>query len=644
MRFQTQLRLLSMAALLAVLGARTLAQPTTASPSVAPNGPRLPGIMQLSIDATDVERAIFSGRLVLPVIKSGPMVLLFPRWVPGHHAPSGPIARIAGIQVRAGGRDIAWQRDPVMMHALHVVVPQGAKAIEVDFQYLSPTDPKMGRVEVTPDMIDLQWTSMAPYPQGYASRDMTVQATVRLPRGWGYATALENASIDNASTGGDTIRFRPVDYETLVDSPIVAGRYHRREILDTNGPAPVMLDLFADAPELLDARPEQIEAHREMVRQAYKLFRSHHYDRYTFLTGLTAQIGGLGAEHHQSSENFTAADYFTDWASNAPARELLPHELVHSWNGKFRRGADLLTPTLDTPMRNSLLWAYEGLTRYYGAVLATRAGLHTLDEARDNFAVTAALMENRAGRQWRPLADTVNHSIYAEGAQPWPNWQRGTDYYLEGQLLWLDVDTRMRALSEGKKSLDDFARAFFGVRSGDRRPLPYLFDDIANALNDQVAYDWRRFLRDRIEKVQPTAPLDGLTRGGYRLVYTDTPTPFFRALEKQRKISDFSYSIGLTVDAGGIVGDVVWDSPAFAAALTIGTKILAVDGKAFTADTLRNAIGGCKGRDTPLALKVRRGPVTRDVAVNCAMGLRYPRLARDAGNPARLDDILAPLK
>jgi len=639
MRFQRQLRLLSIAALTAGLGVPALAQDVAAPASAASERRVLPGVMQLSIDATDVERAIFSGKLVLPVAKPGPMVLLFPRWVPGHHAPSGPIARIAGIHVRADGHDIAWQRDPVMMHALHITVPPSAASIEVDFQYLSPTDPKMGRVEVTPDMINLQWTSMAPYPQGYASRDMTVQATVRLPTGWRYATALENAS-----TTGDTIRFKPVDYETLVDSPIVAGRYHRREILDTSGPAPVMLDLFADAPELLDARPEQIEAHREMVRQAYKLFRSHHFDRYTFLTGLTAQIGGLGAEHHQSSENFTAAHYFTDWASNAPARELLPHEFVHSWNGKFRRGADLLTPTLDAPMRNSLLWAYEGLTRYYGAVLATRAGLHTLDEARDNFAATAALMENRAGRQWRPLGDTVNHSIYAEGAQPWPNWQRGTDYYLEGQLLWLDVDTRMRALSGRKKSLDDFARAFFGVRSGDRRPLPYVFEDIVSGLNAEVAYDWRSFLRDRIDNVKPVAPLDGLARGGYRLVYTDTPTPFFRALEKQRKSADFNYSIGLTVDASGVIGDVMWDGPAFASALTIGTKILAVNGKAFTADSLRDAIGACKGSATPLALKVRRGTVTRDVAVKCAMGLRYPRLARNPGEPARLDDILAPLK
>lgn len=636
MRFRYQL--------IAVLAA-SMALPAVAqvTPAVSSSSSRarvaLQGVMRLSIDATDVNRAIFTGRLILPVAQAGPMLLLFPRWVPGHHAPSGPISRIAGIHVSSGGRDIAWTRDPVQMHVLHLTVPEGATSIEVDFQYLSPTDPKMGRVEVTPDMIDLQWTSLAPYPQGYASRDMTVEATVRLPAGWGYATAL-----DVASTRDGMVVFKPVDYETLVDSPIVAGRYHRREILDAAATAPVTLDLFADSPESLAAQPEQIAAHRRLVEQAYKLFRSRHFDRYTFLTGLTTQIGGLGAEHHQSSENFTTAGYFTDWAANAPARELLPHEFVHSWNGKFRRGADLLTPTLDAPMRNSLLWVYEGMTRYYGAVLTARAGLNTPEEARSNFAVSAALMENRAGRQWRPLLDTTNHSIYAEGAQPWPNWQRGSDYYLEGQLLWLDVDTRMRELSGGRKSLDDFARPFFGVDGGSHRPVPYVFEDVIAGLNAQVPYDWGSFLHEHVEKVTPRAPLDGLARGGYRLVYTDAPTDFFRALEKQRGVMDLSYSIGLVVDADGAIGDVLWDSPAFAAELTIGTRILAVNGQAFEAAKLRQAIGACKGSPRPVTLTVQRGPMVRDATVTCAIGLRYPRLERDPAVPARLDAILAPLK
>lgn len=612
------------------------------APGARPAGTALhdadyPGVIRLAIDARDVQRAILRGTMTLPVAGPGPMTIHFPRWVPGHHAPSGPIARIAGLAVRAAGAEIGWKRDPVMMHAIHIMVPPGADAVEVAFQYLSPTDPRMGRIEVSPEMIDLQWTSLAPYPAGYASRRMTVQASVRLPGNWQFATAL---ATDTVADG--VIRFKPVDYETLVDSPILAGRYSARHMLDDSADAPVTLAVFADRPELLAAAPAQIEAHRRLVDQSLKLFASRHYDRYDFLVGLTAKIGGLGAEHSRSSENFTVPGYFTDWQATAPSRELLPHEFVHSWNGKFRRGADLLTPTLDVPMRNSLLWVYEGLTRYLGAVLSVRSGLHSLQDGLDNFALTAATMQNRAGRQWRPLLDTTNHSIYAEGAQPWPNWQRGSDYYLEGQLIWLDVDTRIRALSGGKRSLDDFARAFFSIEDGSYRPVAYTFDDVVTALNAVAPWDWARYFGERVERVAPEAPLDGLARGGYRLVYTDTPTGFFRSGEAQRGVADLSWSIGLTADDGGVVTDVVWDGPAFAAELTIGTQIVAVDGRVYDADGLRRAVAACKGRAEPLTLTVRRGDAVRDVRIGCATGLRYPRLERDPAVPARLDSILAP--
>ncbi|MBO9377613.1 peptidase M61 [Sphingomonas histidinilytica] len=595
-----------------------------------------PGVIRLAIDARDVSRAILRGTMTLPVTGPGPMTIYFPRWVPGHHAPSGPIARIAGLTVHAEGTRIGWKRDPVMMHAIHIDVPEGTDTIELGFQYLSPTDPKMGRIEVSPAMIDLQWTSLAPYPAGYPSRRMTVQASVRLPDAWQFATALTTDSVADG-----VIRFKPVDYETLVDSPILAGRYSARYKLEESK-APVGLAVFADRPELLAATPAQIEAHRRLVDQSLKLFGSRHYDHYDFLLGLTERIGSLGAEHSRSSENFTVPDYFTDWAGTAPSRELLPHEFVHSWNGKFRRGADLLTPTLDTPMQNSLLWVYEGLTRYLGAVLSVRSGLHSLQEGLDNFALSAATMQNRTGRQWRPLLDTTNHSIYAEGAQPWPNWQRGADYYLEGQLIWLDVDTRIRALSGGKRSLDDFVRAFFSIDDGSYRPVPYVFDDVVAGLNAIAPWDWARYFHDRVDEVAPDAPLDGLARGGYRLVYTDTPTGFFRSGETQRGVTDLSWSIGLTADKGGTITDVIWDGPAFAAALTIGTQILAVDGRTYEPGHLDQAVRACKGRTDPLTLTVRRADAVRDVRVACTMGLRYPRLERDPSAPARLDAIFAP--
>lgn len=631
---------LAMASLALLLAAphAVSAQPVQPVQPVAPlHDADYPGVIGLAIDARDVARAIVRGTMTLPVQAAGPMTIYFPRWVPGHHAPSGPIARIAGLSVRAGGTDIGWKRDPVMMHAIHITVPEGADTVEIAFQYLSPTDPRMGRIEISPDMIDLQWTSIAPYPAGYASRRMTVQASVRLPEDWQFATALATDAVADG-----VIRFKPVDYEILVDSPIVAGRYSKRHELGTITGAPVALAIFADRPELLVASPEQIEAHRRLIDQSFRLFGSRHFDRYDFLVGLTSRIGGLGAEHSRSSENFTVPDYFTRWAATAPSRELLPHEFVHSWNGKFRRGADLLTPTLDTPMQNSLLWVYEGLTRYLGAVLSVRSGLHSLQEGLDNFALTAATMQNRTGRQWRPLLDTTNHSIYAEGAQPWPNWQRGSDYYLEGQLIWLDVDTRIRALSGGKRSLDDFVRAFFSIGDGSYRPVAYTFDDVVAALNQVAPWDWAAYFRDHVEKVTRDAPLDGLARGGYRLVFTDTPTDFFRSDEAQRGVTDLGWSIGLTVDGSGRIGDIVWDGPAFAAELTIGTQIVAVNGRAYDAEDLKRTIATCKGRAEKLTLTVKRSDIVRDVRVGCAMGLRYPRLERDAGVPARLDAILAP--
>lgn len=624
-----------------------LAQPGAAVPAPDDPASRLlhtpyPGVLRLTIDARDVERAILHGRLVLPVQGPGPLTVYFPRWVPGHHAPSGPISRIAGVVFSAAGKPLAWRRDPVMMHAFHVEIPAGTPEIELAFQYLSSTDPAMGRIEVSREMLDLQWTSLAPYPAGYVSRAMTVQAEVRLPEGWSYATALQ--PVD---TRDGTIRFRPETYETLVDSPILAGRFHRSEALGKLAGAPVSLELFADRPELLAASAPQLEAHRALVEQTGRLFRSRHFDRYQFLVGLTGTIGGLGAEHLESSENFTVPYYFTNWADAAPSRELLPHEFVHSWNGKFRRGADLLTPTLDVPMQNSLLWVYEGLTRYLGAVLAARAGLHTFDESLANFALNADAMQMRAGRSWRPLLDTTNHSIYAEGPQPWPSWQRRSDYYLEGQLLWLDVDTLLRELSGGRHSVDDFVRAMFAVDDRAKTPSPYTFEDVVATLDAIAHHDWAGFFRKRVYEVAGDTLLDGIRRGGYQLEYRDQPTGFFRNSERERKLTDLSGSVGLAIRNDGTIADVRWESPAFDAALTIGTRILAVNGRSYSPEALVAAIGACRGSSEALRLTTQRGDGIDERSVDCSSGLRYPWLVPASGRrpPAavRLEAILAPL-
>jgi predicted metalloprotease with PDZ domain len=434
--------------------------------------------------------------------------------------------------------------------------------------------------------------------------------------------------------------FKPTTFETLVDSPMIAGKYFERLNLDAPGSAPVYLDIVADAPEDLAYTPTQLAAHKALVQQAYKLYGAHHYSHYDFLLSLSDKLGGIGLEHHQSSEDGANPKYFLDW-DKLVGRDLLAHEYTHSWNGKFRRPADLWTPTFNVPMRDSLLWVYEGQTQYWGYVLAARSGLMTKQDTLDAIALTAATYDHRVGRAWRNLEDTTNDPIVTQRRPiPWLSWQRSEDYYSEGQLNWLDIDTMIRKLSGGKKSLDDFAKAFFGVRDGSYVPDVYTFEDVVATLNGVQPYDWASLLKARLYGHAAGAPLDGLERGGYRLVYTDTPSTFQKNAESQRKSTDLTYSLGFSLGKDGAITGVQWDGPAFKAGLTIGAQIVAVDGKAYDADALKAAIKAAKGGTTPIALLIKKDDVYQTVAIDYHDGLRYPHLERIAGTPALLDDIL----
>jgi predicted metalloprotease with PDZ domain len=424
-----------------------------------------------------------------------------------------------------------------------------------------------------------------------------------------------------------------------------AGRYFKRVDLDPKGSVPVHMDIVADRPEQLEITPAQLAAHQNLVQQAYRLYGSHHYDHYDFLVSLSEQMSGIGLEHHRSSEDGTAANYFTDWDKLPSTRDLLPHEFTHSWNGKFRRAADLWTPNFNTPMRDSLLWVYEGQTQYWGYVLAARSGLLTKQEALDAIAGTAAAYDHRVGREWKALQDTTNDPIIAmRRSQPWVSWQRSEDYYSEGELIWLEADTLIREQSKGKKSLDDFAKAFFGVDNGSWETRTYDFDEVVRTLNAVQPYDWAGFLRTRLESHGPGAPLDGLARGGYRLVYTDTDTDYARLNEARRKFVNLSFSLGLMVGKDGALIDVMWNGPAFKAGLIQGDQIIAVNGYAYDAEKLKEAIKAAKGKADPIELLIKAGSRYRTVSVDYHEGLRYPHLERVAGTPARLDDILSPRK
>ncbi len=603
-------------------------------PVVAPRDVAYPGQITLQVDASDVTRRIYQVRETLPVCGPGPMVLLYPQWLPGTHSPSGPLDQLAGLVITAGGRRVEWTRDPVDVYAFHVDVPAGAGSLELRYQFLTPTEDRVGRIMATPDMLNLEWNTVALYPAGYFSRDITYRPSVTLPSGWKFGSAL-----DGASRAGDTVSFAPVTLNTLVDSPLLAGR-HFRQVTISDSPAPVRLDIAADSEADLATAPDQLEAHRALIRQAYALYGSHHYDHYDFLLWLSDEMGGEGLEHHRSSEDGTEPGYFTDWAHSASERDLLAHEFTHSWNGKFRRPADLWTPNFNVPMRDSLLWVYEGQTQYWGYVLAARSGLWSRQEALDAIAATAAAYDTRIGRQWRAVQDTTNDPIISQRRPlSWRSWQRSEDYYSEGQLIWLDADTLIRERTAGRKSLDDFARGFFGVRDGSYVTDTYSFEDVVAALNAVTPYDWAGFLRTRLDGHGPGAPLDGLARGGYRLVYTDTATPFFKDNEKRRKITDLSYSLGVILNKDGKLTDVHWGGPAFDAGLITGTTIVAVNGLAYDADKLQDAI---KARGGPLELLVKTGDRVRMVTVPYTGGLRYPHLERIAGADGRLDAILTP--
>lgn len=620
-------------------------QPAPMPPAIAePRDEAYPaGTLKLEVDATDIERRIFRVRQTIPIATGGGQVtLLYPQWVPGGHSPRNALFNMAGRVVKANGQVVPWTRDPVQVFAFHLTPPADAKALEVEFQYLSPTASDQGRVVMTPEMLNAQWLNLALYPAGYFTRRIDIDAAIKLPEGWGYGTALETDKVEDGWT-----RFKTVDFDTLMDSPMFAGRYFKRYDLDTSGKSPVRLNIVADRPELLAATPAQIEAHRELVRQADRLYGARHYDHYDFLLALTERMGGIGLEHHRSSENGTDPEYFTEWSKNAPSRNLLPHEYNHSWDGKYRRPADLWTPNYNTPMRDSLLWVYEGQDQYWGFVLGARSGLVTKQQTLDALAMTAATYtEGRPGRQWRSVEDTTNDPIIAGRRPiPWTSWQRSEDYYSEGQLIWLDADTLIREKTGGKRSLDDFGRAFFGVNDGAwKQPLTYTFEDVVRTLNTVLPYDWATFLDTRARKVAPTWPLDGLARGGYRLVYTDKPTDYWGDNEANRKIVDLTYSLGLVLNREATITGVLWEGPAFKAGMTAGDKILAVNGIAYDTGRLKEAITAAKGGNDPIRLIVKDGDHFKVVDIKYNGGLRYPRLERIEGKPDLLSKIYEPLK
>jgi predicted metalloprotease with PDZ domain len=592
----------------------------------------------LSLDATEVQRKLLHARLVIPAAP-GPLTLCYPRWIPGEHAPSGPIAELSGLQLRAGGKPLAWERDDVDLDAFHCVVPAGADAVEVQLDYLAPTTREgySSGASITARLAILNWNQVLLYPLGRPVRQQQVHASLTLPPGWKAGTALPVESNKEAFT-----QFQTVSLETLVDSPVLCGLHFKEVPLGPPEGPPHFLELACDSAAGLEISAELIAQYKQLVLEARALFGSRHYRSYRFLVALSDHIRSDGIEHHESSDDRLPERFFVDesYRKNG-GMMLLPHEFVHSWNGKYRRPEGLATSDFQQPGRTKHLWVYEGLTEYLGVVLTARSGLWKENLTRDHLAQIAEWAGNQRGRTWRPLQDTAVAAPHLYGARSeWGSRRRGVDFYDEGTLLWLDVDTLIREKSGGKKSLDDFCRAFFGGPDGPPEVKPYGLDDLVSALNAVVPYDWKGFLERRVTGTEAEPPLEGLTRAGWKLVLSDEASELQKARESEDKTINLTASIGLLLKEDGQIIDVVPGQAADRAGLAPGMKLLGVNDRRWNSDRLSAAVAATRGGKEKVTLLLENHDYFKTVTLDYAGGLKYPRLERIADKPDRLAAIL----
>jgi len=593
-----------------------------------------PGIIKLNVDATDLSHRIFQVKESIPVT-SGKLTLLYPAWIPGHHSPVGPINKLAGLKITGNGDTIKWQRDPANVYAFNLNIPANVEQIIVSFQFLSPQNSHQGRVVMTPEMLNLQWNTVALYPAGYYTRNIQFSPSVVLPKDWHFSTAL---TLKNHHK--KRIQFKPIDFENLVDSPMFAGRYYKKIALNDSKTTPIYLNVFADKQKDLEVTKEGLAAHQNLVEQMSKVYGAYHFDHYDFLLALTSKLGGIGMEHHRSSENSAKPYYFTDWKKSWLDRDLLAHEFNHSWDGKYRRPAKLWTPTYNQTKEANGLWVYEGQTQFWGQVFSARSGLWSHEQAMAVLANLAATYDKgRPGMQWRNILDTTNDPTIAQRAPlPFRNYQMSEDYYSGGELIWLAVDAKLRGLTDNKKNIDDFARAFFGMKSGEWTVNTYEFSDVANTLNTIYPFDWATFLESRL-----TGHLNlskSFNDQGWKLIYNDKPSVATSAREKRFKSTDFVYSLGFMVSNKGALHDVLWDSPAFNAGLSPSMTIIAVNGEQFDGDILKDAVIAAKTNKRPIELLVKDFDQYKTIKIDYSKGLKYPHLERIKDKPDYLSQVL----
>jgi predicted metalloprotease with PDZ domain len=600
---------------------------------LAATAPATPPTVTIAVDATTAPRKIFHATLKIPAT-SGDLTLYYPKWIPGEHAPDGPVIDLAGLKSFAAGKPLKWRRDLLDGFTLHVDVPAGVTEVSAELDFLSPATFEGGfsaGSSATDKLAIISWNQVLLYPKGYKSDDINYSASLKLPEGWKFGTPLPVTS-----QSGNEIKFATVSLTTLVDSPVITGEFLKVVPLAQD---PVTeMDIAADSAAALDAPPEVWDHYKSLVDQAQKLFGAHHYRDYHFLYTLSDHVAHFGLEHHESDDSRVGERALVDDGPRKQSASLLPHEYVHSWNGKFRRPAGLATPDYQQPMQDDLLWVYEGLTNYLGFVLTSRSGLLTADQDRDDLALTAAFLDHTPGREWRNLQDTADAApeLYFS-PRAWESWRRSTDFYDEDTLNWLWADVIIRQQTNGAKTIDDFCHLFHGAPSTAPMVKPYTFDDVVNTLNQVAPYDWRGFWTERLTNHGPGAPLGGIEGSGWKVAYNETPSDMDSA---SRRSVNAIYSLGLVLSSDGSIGDTVEGMPAAKAGIGPGMKLIAVNGRQFSPDVLREALKAGKDGSRSIELLVENTDYYNTYKIDYHGGEKYPHLVRDDSKPDLLTEIL----
>jgi predicted metalloprotease with PDZ domain len=585
--------------------------------------------ISVTVDATRTQQKLLSAHEVIPV-KPGPLTLYYPKWIPGEHGPNGPIAGLTGLKFEADGKTIPWQRDLLDVYTFHLEIPAGVSRLEAKYDYIEPDG-----VSATDKLLVLEWNEVVLYPAGVPAQQLTYEAKILMPDGWKFGSSLP---VEKQS--GNQVSFKPISLEMLVDSPVITGEYYRAiDITPPGEPIHHELDMVADSEAALKMSPENQKQMTNLVAESGKLFGARHYRDYHFLLTLSDHVAHFGLEHHESNDSRLPERALLLPSSGMFLGGLLAHEFVHSWNGKFRRPADLSTPDFEAPMETDLLWGYEGLTDYLGPMLAARSGLWTQEQYHEHMAaIAASLGPGRPGRTWRPLLDTAIGEPELGRVRGWLNWRRGTDYYDEGDLLWLEVATVIHRETHGQKSIDDFCQAFHGGPNHGAEVKTYTFDELVSTLNAIAPFDWAGFFHTRLNSTSADAPTGGIENGGWKVVLNTEPMK----LQGRNGDPGDVYSIGLKVGTDGTVTDAIVGSPAFEAGVSSGMKVIGVNGRVYSHDLLVDAIKAAKDTSQPVTLLVVVDDYFRTCIINYHGGDKFPHLVREADKPDYLDELIKP--